>query len=60
MRTFSILRVLAVAAALSAPLAQAAVAGQQEQQAMSQTATASVGAFTGGGPYDNDAPPFGN
>ena len=35
MRTLTIMRALALAAALSAPLAQAALAGQQEQQAVS-------------------------
>lgn len=55
MRTFSVLRMLALAAALSAPLAQAALAGQPVQQAMSQSAAASTGVFTGGGPYTNDA-----
>jgi hypothetical protein len=55
MRTFSVLRMLALAVALSAPLAQAALAGQQEQQAMIQSASASAGISTGGGPYANDA-----
>jgi hypothetical protein len=41
MRSSTILRALVLATALSAPLAQAALAGQQEQQAMtSQSAAA--------------------
>ncbi|HVA34732.1 MAG TPA: hypothetical protein VNG52_00725 [Stellaceae bacterium] len=53
MRTSFILRALVLAAALSAPLAQAASAGQSEQQAMtSQTITASAGSF-GGGAYSD-------
>jgi hypothetical protein len=50
MRTFLVLRVLAVAAALSAPIAQAAFADQQEQQAKVQTDNGSAG-FDVGGPY---------
>jgi hypothetical protein len=47
MRTFTVLRALVLAAALSAPLAQAALAGQQEQQALTTQgafATPSYGA----------------
>ncbi len=56
MRTFSVLlRALVLTAALSAPFAQVALAGEQEQQAMSQTGTASGGSYTGGGLYNNDA-----
>ena len=53
MRTSFILRALVLAAALSAPLAQAALAGQSEQQALAnQTITVSAGSF-GGGPYSD-------
>ncbi|MGH6879211.1 MAG: hypothetical protein ACREHV_17765 [Rhizomicrobium sp.] len=55
MRTFSMLRTLVLAAALSAPLAQAALAGQQEQQAMASQTASSAGSFNGGGPYGNDS-----
>ncbi len=53
MRTFSILRALVLATAITAPLAQAAVAQDAQQQALANgnTATAS---FYGAGPYDND------
>lgn len=51
MRALTILRVLTLAAALSAPLAQAALAGQQEQQAMTnQSAVPAPAGITG--PYD--------
>ncbi|MDE2229296.1 MAG: hypothetical protein KGL11_09685 [Alphaproteobacteria bacterium] len=50
MRTFSIFRALAVAAVLSAPLAQAAFAGQQMQQAAIQASAATLT----GGAYGND------
>ena len=56
MRTFTILRALVLAAALSAPLAQAALAGQAqqaEQQAMTHSAVPTPA--YGGGPYNNDA-----
>ena len=56
MRNFTILRALILAAALSAPLTQAALAGQAiqpQQQAMSQGAVPTPS--YGGGPYNNDA-----
>ena len=62
MRTFSILRALVLAAALTAPLAQGALADQQTQQ--QQQAAASRSAATtpayGAGPYDQPAPPVGD
>jgi len=61
MRTFLVLRALAVAAALSAPIAQAAFADQPEQQARVQTDNGSAG-FVGGGPYSDShlSPPVGD
>ncbi|MDE2227762.1 MAG: hypothetical protein KGL11_01815 [Alphaproteobacteria bacterium] len=60
MRTSYVLRALVLAAALSAPLAQAASAGQQEQQALaSQTVAASAGSL-GGGVYNAPQPTVGD
>lgn len=54
MRTLTLFRALMLSAALSAPLAQAALAGQVQQQAMvNQSAAAAT--FSHGGPYSNDA-----
>jgi len=54
MRTLSILRALAVAAVLSAPLAQVAMAqAVDQQQAEVPNGNGSAGSFTGGGPYSN-------
>lgn len=54
MRTMSILRALTLAAALSAPVAQAALADQyRPQQAMVNHDSASTPTF--GGVYDNPA-----
>lgn len=65
MRIFSIFRVLALTAAASAPLAQAAMAqaastAPQEQQAMSPNVNGSAGTVSYGSPYDNDPSVFGN
>lgn len=58
MRTLTILRTLAVAAALSAPLAQAALAQQVQQAMTSQSvANAPIGIT---GPYDRPTPSVGN
>ncbi|HEV2264802.1 MAG TPA: hypothetical protein VGR79_09740 [Stellaceae bacterium] len=60
MRTLTILRTLTLAIALSAPIAQAALAGQV-QQAFVQHNVAS--AINNSGPYSNDAalsPALGN
>ncbi|MDE2229771.1 MAG: hypothetical protein KGL11_12125 [Alphaproteobacteria bacterium] len=54
MRTFTVLRVLALATALSAPLAQAALAGQQEQQALVGQSAVTAPSF-GVGPYSDAA-----
>lgn len=59
MRTSTILRALTLAAALSAPLAQAALAGQQEQQAMTSQSAASAPTFITG-TYDRPVPTVGN
>jgi len=61
MRTFTVLRAFALAAALSAPLAQAALAGQQEQQAMTGQNAVNT-PFFGANPYSNalTAPPVGD
>lgn len=58
MRTSTILRTLAVAAALSAPLAQAAFAQQVQQAMTSQSAASAPIGITG--PYDRPAPTVGN
>lgn len=58
MRTLTILRTLAVAAALSAPLAQAALAQQVQQAMTSQSVTSAPIGITG--PYDRPAPTAGN
>ncbi|GEM_PF-6539741 len=42
MRTLTILRTLVLAAALSAPLAQAALASQVQQAAVQQNATSNI------------------
>jgi len=59
MRTFSLLRLVALTATLSLPLAQVALAdasAQSEQQAAAGHPTYSGGgSFVGGGAYDNDA-----
>ncbi|HYL34084.1 MAG TPA: hypothetical protein VEU53_13165 [Stellaceae bacterium] len=59
MRTLTILRALTLAAALSAPLAQAALANQQEQQAMTSQSAASAPVFITG-PYDHPISTAGN
>jgi len=59
MRTLTILRTLAVAAALSAPLAQAAIAQQVQQATMTGQSAASAPIFITG-PYDRPAPTAGN
>lgn len=62
MRTLTILRALTLAAALSAPLTQAALAGQQEQQALvnqSGQSVAGTPAFITG-PYDGSVSTAGN
>lgn len=62
MRTLTILRALMLAAVLSAPLAQVASAGQEEQQAMvnqSGHSAASAPAFITG-PYDGAVSTAGN
>ena len=59
MRTLTILRALTLAAALSAPLAQAALAGQQEQQAMTGQSVASAPTFITG-TYDRPVSTAGN
>jgi len=59
MRTLTILRALTLAAVLSAPLAQAALAGQQEQQALAHQSAVSAPAFITG-PYDNLTSTAGN
>lgn len=62
MRTLTILRALTLAAVLSAPLAQAALAGQQGQQAvtsLSAQSAASAPVFITG-PYDNLTSTAGN
>ncbi|MDE1902427.1 MAG: hypothetical protein KGI46_01065 [Alphaproteobacteria bacterium] len=53
MRSLTVFRALVVAVALSAPLAQAALAGQVEQQALANQSVAA--AFSHGGPYSSDA-----
>lgn len=60
MRTFSLLRALAVTAALSAPLGQVAFADQVEQQATRQTVVAPPISFNLTGPYDALSPNVGN
>jgi len=61
MRKHSLLRALTLAALLTAPLAQAALADTSEQQAMdppsASDAALSVSVF---GPYDAPTPPFGD
>jgi len=52
MRTLAVLRPLVVAILLSAPLAQAALAGQQVQQALSSQSAASA-PISITGPYDH-------
>ncbi len=59
MRTLTILGALTLTAALSAPLAQVALAGQQQQQAMTGQSAASAPAFITG-TYDRPAPTAGN
>ncbi|HKR20467.1 MAG TPA: hypothetical protein VJS41_10035 [Stellaceae bacterium] len=59
MRTLTILRALTLAAALSAPLAQVALAGQQQQQAMTGQSAASAPTFITG-TYDRPVPTVGN
>jgi len=54
MRTFTVLRALALAAALSTPLAQAALACPQDPPAMTG-GSAPITPSYGGGPYNNDA-----
>ena len=54
MRTLTVFRALVLSAALSAPLAQAALAGQIEQQA-SANQGAVAATFSHGGQYSNDA-----
>jgi len=53
MRTSMIFRALVLAGALAAPLSQAALAGQQEQQALSNHAA--ITSSINGGAYSNDA-----
>jgi len=67
MRVFSIVRVIALAAAMVVPVAHAALAdAPQTQPGASLSSSANAGdppAAVGGGPYDNDfvmAPPLGN
>ncbi|MGH7001109.1 MAG: hypothetical protein ACREEA_06350 [Stellaceae bacterium] len=62
MRKHSFLHALALAAVLTVPVAQAALADSSEQQAMHQTSTSNADpAFSNGaGPYDTSAPPFGD
>ncbi|MGH6976865.1 MAG: hypothetical protein ACREED_07550 [Stellaceae bacterium] len=57
MRMSMVLRAVALAAALSAPLAQAALAGQQ--QAMVSHSTVAASSF-GTGPYDVPTPTVGD
>jgi len=52
MRNFTVLRALVLAAALSAPLAQAALAGQQEQQAMTSQGALATPSY-GASPYSD-------
>lgn len=59
MRTLTILRALTLAAVLSAPLAQVALADPQEQQAMTTQSAASAPAFITG-PYDQAVSTAGN
>lgn len=61
MRTLTILRALTLAAVLSAPLAQAALA-QQEQQALINQSNQSAASAPAGitGPYDNAVSTAGN
>jgi hypothetical protein len=52
MRVLTVFRPLVIAVALSAPLAQAALAGQVEQQAMTNQ-SAAASSFSNGGPYSD-------
>lgn len=51
MRALTVFRPLVIAIALSAPLAQAALAGQVEQQAMTNQSAGT--SFSNGGPYSD-------
>ena len=61
MRKQSFLRALALAALLTAPLAEAALADTSEEQAMHQSSTPDADPPVGvTGPYDAPSPPFGD
>ncbi|GEM_PF-6366604 len=53
MRMLSVLRALVIGAALTAPVAQAALANQQEQQAMTHQDSTAAPSY--GGVYDGPA-----